>query len=62
MLYAGNEVGAYVSKDDGKTWNVLGSNLPSIEVSDLQIQPRDNVVVISTYGRGMWAMDRSMIK
>jgi photosystem II stability/assembly factor-like uncharacterized protein len=62
MLYAGNEIGAYVSTDDGKTWNVLGSNLPSVEVADLQIQPRDNVIVIATYGRGMWAMDRALIR
>ena len=25
--------------------------------SDLQVHPRDSVIVVSTYGRGMWAMD-----
>ena len=41
----------------GKQWHALGGNLPSVQVSDLQYQPRDQVLVISTYGRGMWAMD-----
>ena len=29
----------------------------SVQVSDLQIQKRDNLIVISTYGRGVWVMD-----
>ena len=41
----------------GRQWQVLGGNLPSTQVSDLQVHPRDHVIVISTYGRGMWAMD-----
>jgi hypothetical protein len=36
---------------------VLGGGLPSAQVSDLQVHGRDNIVVISTYGRGMWALD-----
>ena len=30
---------------------------PSVQVSDMQYQARDNVLVISTYGRGIWVMD-----
>ena len=62
MLYAGNDVGAYVSKDEGAHWDVLGANLPSVQVSDLQIHPRDHVIVISTYGRGMWVMDAVKVR
>ncbi len=57
LLYAANEFGVYVSTNGGQKWNVLGANLPTVEVSDLQIQPRDNVIVIATYGLGMWVMD-----
>jgi photosystem II stability/assembly factor-like uncharacterized protein len=57
VLYLGSDFGAFVSTDGGKRWNVLGGNLPSVQVSDMAIQARDNVLVISTYGRGMWAMD-----
>ena len=57
VLYLGTDFGAFISTDSGAQWQVLGSNLPSVQVSDMQYQARDNVLVISTYGRGMWAMD-----
>ncbi|MBU1185478.1 MAG: hypothetical protein KJ908_01145 [Acidobacteria bacterium] len=57
ILYVGTDVGVYVSKDGGETWNVLGGNLPTVYVQDLVIHPRDNVIIIATHGRGMWAMD-----
>jgi len=60
-LYVGTDQGVFVSTDGGRHWNVLGRNLPSVQVSDLQYQPRDNVIVISTYGRGMWALDASRV-
>jgi hypothetical protein len=56
VLYLGTDFGAFVSTDGGKRWNVLG-NLPTQQVSDMAIQSRDNILVISTYGRGMWALD-----
>ena len=56
-LYVGTEFGAFISKDGGQKWDVLGGHLPSAQVSDMQIQKRDDVLVISTYGRGMWAID-----
>ena len=62
LLYAGNDFGAYVSKDAGLTWHVLGGNLPSVQVSDLQIHPRDHLIVIATYGRGMWVMDGRRVR
>jgi photosystem II stability/assembly factor-like uncharacterized protein len=59
VLYAGTDFGVCVSTDGGARWEVLGANLPSVQVSDLQVHPRDLVVVASTYGRGMWAFDVS---
>jgi photosystem II stability/assembly factor-like uncharacterized protein len=61
ILYAGTDLGAFVSVDGGRQWQVLGSKLPSVQVSDLQYQPRDNVIVIATYGRGMWALDAARL-
>ncbi len=57
VLFVGTDIGVYVTTDGGKTWNVLGTNLPSTFVHDLIIHPRDNILVIATHGRGMWAMD-----
>ncbi len=61
ILYVGTDLGVYVSKDGGKSWQVLGGNLPSVYVHDLIIHPRDNVIVIATHGRGMWVMDADPI-
>lgn len=56
-LYVGTDFGVYVSTDGGRRWDVLGGNLPSVEVADLQYQAHDNVIVAATYGRGMWVFD-----
>jgi photosystem II stability/assembly factor-like uncharacterized protein len=62
ILYTGTDFGAFVSIDAGKQWRVLGGHLPSTQVSDLQYQKRDDLIVISTYGRGMYAIDAQRVK
>ena len=62
LLYVGNDFGVYVSTNGGAKWDVLGVGLPTQEVSDLQIQPRDNVVIAATYGRGMWIVDATKVR
>jgi photosystem II stability/assembly factor-like uncharacterized protein len=61
-LYIGTDFGAFVSTDGGRRWEVLGGNLPSTQVSDLQVHARDNLIVISTYGRGVWVMDAQAVR
>jgi photosystem II stability/assembly factor-like uncharacterized protein len=61
ILYVGTDIGVYVTTDGGKSWAVLGGNLPSCFVHDLIIHPRDNVIVIGTHGRGMWAVDAEAV-
>ena len=48
--------------DFGASWRVLGRGLPLVQVSDLQVHPRDHVIVISTYGRGMYVMDATKVR
>jgi hypothetical protein len=62
VLYVGTDFGAFVSTNGGERWEVLGGNLPSVQVADLQIHPRDLVLVADTYGRGMWAIDVSGVR
>jgi len=57
VLYVGTDWGVYVSIDKGRSWNTLADNLPVTFVHDLVIHPRDDIMVIATHGRGMWAMD-----
>lgn len=61
ILYVGTDIGVYVTKDGGTSWSVLGGNLPSMFVHDLIIHPRDNVLVIASHGRGMWAFDATQV-
>ncbi len=61
ILYVGTDMGVYVTTDGGKSWQVLGGNLPTVYALDLVIHPRDNVVVVATHGRGMWALDADKV-
>jgi photosystem II stability/assembly factor-like uncharacterized protein len=62
VLYVATDGGVYVTTNGGLIWNVLGSNLPTVYANDLIVHPRDNILVIATYGRGMWAMDITPIQ
>jgi photosystem II stability/assembly factor-like uncharacterized protein len=57
VLYVGTDLGVFATTDGAKTWNYLGSGLPNAAVWDLQVHPRDNMIVIATNGRGMWVID-----
>jgi photosystem II stability/assembly factor-like uncharacterized protein len=61
ILYVGTDCGVYMTKDGGKTWDVLGAGLPMTYVLDLAFHPRENIIVIGTHGRGVWALDASSI-
>ncbi|MEO8461105.1 MAG: hypothetical protein ABI451_11300, partial [Dokdonella sp.] len=55
LLYAGTELGVYVSFDDGDHWQPLQANLPRTSVRDIDVHGDD--LVIATHGRGFWIMD-----
>jgi photosystem II stability/assembly factor-like uncharacterized protein len=57
ILFAGTEHGAYVTLDGGHTWQRLRAGLPSVAVRDIQIQRRENDLVLATFGRGIYIMD-----
>jgi len=60
ILYAGSDVGVYVSLDEGKSWEILG-DLPCTYVHDLKIHPRENLIIIATHGRGMFVLDADLV-
>ncbi|MFQ5790039.1 MAG: hypothetical protein ACE5JI_06115 [Acidobacteriota bacterium] len=57
LLYAGTELGIFVSFDGGKAWTDLRGDLPRLAVRDLKVHPRDNDLIIGTHGRGVYIMD-----
>jgi photosystem II stability/assembly factor-like uncharacterized protein len=57
ILYLGTDSAVFISRDQGKSWHLLGADLPSAYVHDLVVHPRENILAIATHGRGMWALD-----
>lgn len=55
LLYAGTELGVYLSFDDGARWQPLQLDLPVTSVRDLAI--RRGTLAIATHGRGFWVLD-----
>lgn len=56
LLFAGTEFGCFFSNDGGTSWTKLGG-LPTIAVYDIDIQKRENDVVVATFGRGFYVLD-----
>jgi photosystem II stability/assembly factor-like uncharacterized protein len=57
LLIVGNDAGVWVSIDGGAGWTRLRANLPTVPVHDLTVHPRENDLVIGTYGRGVFVSD-----
>ncbi len=58
LLYAGTELGLWISNDDGASWAKFeGEDFPAVAVRDLAFQVRENDLVIATHGRGIWIID-----
>src|SRR4029079_18833101 len=57
LLFVGNDVGVFVSIDGGGHWSQLKANLPTVPVQDLTVHPRENDLVLGTYGRAFWVGD-----
>lgn len=56
LLFVGTEFGVYFTRD-GARWIELSAGLPTIKVPDLEIQRRENDLVIATFGRGFYVLD-----
>jgi len=57
LLFAGTEFGLWVSWDRGGNWTALKNNFPTVPVDDIEIQARDNDLVLGTHGRSIWIFD-----
>ncbi len=54
ILWAGTEVGLFVSEDDGASWQLSDSGLPSVSIWRMKVL--DNEIVMATHGRGVWVV------
>jgi photosystem II stability/assembly factor-like uncharacterized protein len=55
LLYAGTEMGVFVSFNDGADWRSLQLNLPRAPIHDLIVKNDD--LVVATHGRAFWILD-----
>lgn len=55
LLYAGTEIGVFVSFDDGGHWQSLQLNLPRSSARDLLVHGND--LAVATHGRSFWILD-----
>ncbi|MBX7183678.1 MAG: hypothetical protein K1Y01_00905 [Vicinamibacteria bacterium] len=62
LLFAGTDGGVFVSLDDGASWQALRANMPQVAVHDLVVHPRENDLVVGSYGRGIWVGDVSVLQ
>ncbi|MBU2492076.1 MAG: glycosyl hydrolase [Bacteroidetes bacterium] len=57
LLFVGTQFGLFFTNSGGKEWIKFKNGLPTIEVMSLTIQERENDLVVSTYGRGVYILD-----
>ncbi len=57
LIFAGTEFGVWFTRDGGKFWTELSAGMPTIACRDLDIQRRENDLVVATFGRGFYILD-----
>jgi hypothetical protein len=53
-LYAGTDIGVYVSTSGGTTWAPYGTGLPRVAIFDMEIQNVHRILRVATHGKGMY--------
>ncbi len=57
LLFVGTEFGLYFTIDGGSKWIKLSGGMPTIAIRDVEIQRRENDLVLGTFGRGFYILD-----
>ncbi|MCU0391051.1 MAG: glycosyl hydrolase [Thermoflexibacter sp.] len=55
LLFAGTELGVYISWNGGKDWSEFQLNLPITPITDLKVHQGD--LIAATSGRSFWVLD-----
>jgi photosystem II stability/assembly factor-like uncharacterized protein len=58
-VFAGTDIGVYMSNDTMNSWTLFGTGLPNVIVSDIEIDPVLQKLYVATFGRGLWEIDLS---
>lgn len=52
-IWAGTEIGLFISKDNGESWSYSNNGLPAVCIWEMKV--RGNQVIMATHGRGIWS-------
>lgn len=53
-IWVGTEVGLFISKNNGATWQYSDNGLPAVSIWEMRAV--DDEVVVATHGRGIWSV------
>ncbi len=57
LIFLGTDDGLYVSFNAGDAWQKWSEDFPTVSTKDLVIHPREQDLVIGTFGRAAWVLD-----
>ncbi len=57
LVFLGTDDGLYISFDAGNKWQKWTEGYPTVSTKDLVIHPREQDLVIGTFGRAAWVLD-----
>ncbi|MGI9546278.1 MAG: WD40/YVTN/BNR-like repeat-containing protein [Flavobacteriaceae bacterium] len=57
LLFLGTDDGLYYSLDAAEKWQKWNEGFPTVSTKDLVIHPREQDLVIGTFGRAAWVLD-----
>tara|TARA_R110002050_G_scaffold100580_1_gene208171 strand:- start:120388 stop:123651 length:3264 start_codon:yes stop_codon:yes gene_type:complete len=57
LLFLGTDDGLYISFNAGVKWQKWTEGFPTVSTKDLVIHPREQDLVIGTFGRAAWILD-----
>ncbi len=57
LYFLGTEFGLYYSLDAGENWTLWTNGLPRASITDMVIHPREQDLVLATFGRSFYVLD-----
>jgi hypothetical protein len=57
LLFVGTEFGVFFTNDGGANWMQIKKGIPTIAARDLEIQRRENDLVVASFGRSFYVLD-----
>ncbi|NMH86947.1 beta propeller repeat protein [Flavivirga algicola] len=54
IIYLGTDNGAYISFNQGQSWEIFSKGLPNVAIHDIVIQPDSKHLLLGTHGRSVY--------